>query len=216
MADSNVTVSTVDLPGSTIDIENVELPVIVTESTGLTGSTESTGPTGPTESSNETRTTVIVSSNNNIEPVETNVVSKFNLEKYLTFVTNDDIKQVVITLTNDSSAVQDIINMIDLILSDGKIDLGDAPILLALVKKIITLRTSDLKLSSKLTLEHFLSIIKLVLTILAKEGTLKIANTDEFIKDINKVISLIENGEQITRSIPCCTPIISWFISSKK
>jgi hypothetical protein len=205
MADSNVTVSTIDLPGSTLDVPKVEL--VASGPTGSTGSN--------VLSDTVTVVTEIVSTNNNIDSVETNVISKFNLEKYLTFVTNNDVKQVVMTLTNDSSAVQDIINMIDLILADGKIDISDAPILLALVKKIITLRTSDLKLSTKLTLEHFLSIIKLVLTILAKEGILKIANTDEFIADINKVITLIEDSEHIVKVIPCCAPITSWITSSK-
>ena len=202
MADSNVSVPTPELPGST------EVVVAL-------------NPTGPTGSNSEstvvtTVVTDVVIVNNNIDAVETNIVSKMNLEKYLTFVTNNDVKQVVMVLTNDSSAVHDIINMIDLILADGKIDLGDAPILLALVKKIISFRTSDLKLSQNLTLEHFLAIIKLVFTILAKEGLLKIANTDQFINDISKVITLIEQGEQMTKALPCCAPLTSWFTSSKK
>jgi hypothetical protein len=198
MADSNVSVPTPELPGST--------EVIV-----------ALNPTGPTESTVVTTVvTDVVIVNNNIDAVETNIVSKMNLEKYLTFVTNNDVKQVVMVLTNDSSAVHDIINMIDLILADGKIDLGDAPILLALVKKIITLRTSDLKLSQNLTLEHFLAIIKLVFTILAKEGLLKIANTDQFITDITKIINLLEHGEQIANALPCCAPLTSLFTSSKK
>ena len=134
-----------------------------------------------------------------------------NLEKYLTFVTNNDIKQIVIVLTNDTSAVHDIINMIDLILADGKIDFADAPIFLALVKKIITFRTSDLKLSQDLKLENFLAIIKLVFTILAKEGLLKIENTDQFITDISKIITLLEQGEQMAKALPCCAPLTAWF-----
>ena len=92
--------------------------------------------------------------------------------KYLSFIDDPNTKQVVTILTNDSSAVQDIVNMLDLILADGKIDMADAPLLMGLIKKIITLRTSDLKLSQNLTLNHFLDIIKLVFTILAKEGIL--------------------------------------------
>lgn len=216
MADSNVPVAKPELPGV---IETAEVVI-------------ASGPTGTSIESNIVSSVVadIVSGksetglpaiiinavNNTIDVVETNIVSKMNLEKYLTFVTNDDVKQVVMVLTNDSSAVQDIINMIDLILADGKIDLSDAPILLALVKKIITLRTSDLKLSQNLTLEHFLAIIKLVFTILAKEGLLKIANTDQFIADITKVITLLEQGEQMTNALPCCAPLTGWFSSSKK
>lgn len=194
MADSNVTASIPELPG-------------------VIGTTEGvTGPTG----SNVVTETVVVTVNNTIDAVDANIVSRMNLEKYLTFVTNNDIKQVVIVLTNDSSAVHDIINMIDLILADGKIDFADAPIFLALVKKIITLRTSDLKLSQDLKLENFLAIIKLVFTILAKEGLLKIENTDQFITDITKIITLLEHGDQITKALPCCAPLTSWFTNSKK
>ena len=194
MADSNVTASIPELPG-------------------VIGTTEGvTGPTG----SNVVTETVVVTVNNTIDAVDANIVSRMNLEKYLTFVTNNDIKQVVIVLTNDSSAVHDIINMIDLILADGKIDFADAPIFLALVKKIITLRTSDLKLSQNLKLEHFLAIIKLVFTILANEGLLKIANTDQFISDITKIINVIENGDKIAQALPCCAPITAWFTNSKK
>ena len=147
--------------------------------------------------------------------IELNVVDKRHLEKYLTFVNDPDIKQVVTILTTDSAAVQDIVNMLDLILADGKIDLSDAPILLALVKKIITLRTSDLKLSQNLTLDHFLSIIKLVFTILAKEGLLKIANTDEFITDITKLIDLMEQGDKIAETMSCCIPLTALIFRKK-
>jgi len=202
--------STSDLPGSTLEVDTAVV-TFVTES----------GPTGPTGTTSETTSgtgvtgvTGVVAETNIV--AEANIVSKYNLEKYLIFVTNNDIKQVVMVLTNDSSAVQDIINMIDLILADGKIDFGDAPILLALVKKIVAFRTSDLKLSQNLKLEHFLAIIKLVFTILANEGLLKIANTEQFISDITKIIDVIEHGDKITQALPCCAPISAMFTSSKK
>jgi len=132
-----------------------------------------------------------------------NVVSKLHLDKYLSFIDDVDTRQIVTILTSDSAAVHDVINMIDLILADGKIDMTDAPLLLGLIKKIITLRTSDLKLSQTLTLNHFLDIIKLVFTILAKEGLLKIVNTDEFITDITKLINLIKDGEKIVDAVSC-------------
>jgi hypothetical protein len=214
MADSNVSVPIPELPG----VISTEVTVSLSETGPTDSKIESNIIENVLSGSTETGISAVIINtvNNTIDAVEKNIVSKMNLEKYLTFVTNNDVKQVVMVLTNDSSAVHDIINMIDLILADGKIDLGDAPILLALVKKIITLRTSDLKLSENLTLEHFLAIIKLVFTILAKEGLLKIANTDQFITDITKIINLLEHGEQITKALPCCAPLTSWFASSKK
>jgi hypothetical protein len=178
------------------------------------------GPTGSSNSSaliNATGATGIniVKINNLLDTEEFSVVSKIHLEKYLSFIDDVDTKQIVTILTNDPEAVQDIINMIDLILADGKIDISDAPLLIGLIKKIVTLRTKNLKLSQNLTLDHFLDIIKLVFTILAKEGVLKIANTDEFITDINKVIPLIKSGEQIVESMPCFPICIGWFLSKK-
>jgi hypothetical protein len=153
--------------------------------------------------------------NNLMDIVESTVVSKLNIEKYLSFIDNPDVKQVVMMLTNDSSAVQDVINMIDLILADGKIDISDAPLLMGLIKKIISFRTKDLKLNENLTLTHYLDIIKLVLTILAKEGVLKIANTDEFIADIAKIINLLKSGEQIAESMSCFPMCMTWIAKKK-
>jgi hypothetical protein len=172
-----------------------------------------TGFSGPTGSNiiNGTGTSMII--NKLLDSKEENVVPKLHLEKYLTFVNDPNIKKIVTSLTNDSAAVQDIVNMLDLILADGKIDLADAPILLALVKKIVALRTSDLKLTQNLTFDNFLSIIKLVFTILAKEGMLKIANVDEFILDISKLINLMQEGNKVAESIPCCAPLLSIFFS---
>jgi len=146
---------------------------------------------------------------------KTTVVSKYHLEKYLSFIDNPDTKQVVMILTNDTAAVQDIINMTDLILADGKIDFSDAPLLIGLIKKIITLRTKELKLSQDLSLDHLLDIIKLVFTILAKEGALKIENTDEFINNILRVINYIKTGEKIIKSISCF-PICGAKVNKKK
>ena len=141
--------------------------------------------------------------NNFLDNLELTVVSKDHLDKYLSFINDDDIKQIVIKLTNEPTAVQDIINMIDLILADGKIDISDAPLLIGLVKKIISFRTADVKINKNLAFNDFLDIIKLVFTILAKEGVLKIKNTDEFIVDINKIIDIIKMGENVVKMMPC-------------
>jgi hypothetical protein len=171
---------------------------------------------GPIDTISESITNVVNTKINNlINNIELSVVSKIDLEKYLSFIDDPNTKQVVTILTNDSSAVQDIVNMLDLILADGKIDMADAPLLMGLIKKIITLRTSDLKLSQNLTLNHFLDIIKLVFTILAKEGILKIAKTDEFITDIAKLINMIKLGQNVVESMPCF-PFCSTWVSSKK
>ena len=191
-----------------IPIDNVESNEVTIVVHGPTGTVDTTGNTGNTG-------TILVKVNNLIDNLESMVVSKIHLEKYLSFIDNPDIKQVVMILTNNSAAVQDIVNMIDLILSDGKIDMSDAPLLMGLVKKIVSFRTKDLNLSKELSLSHYLDIIKLVFTILAKEGVLKIANTDEFIADIAKVIDLLKTGEQIAESMSCFPMCISW-ISQKK
>jgi len=161
---------------------------------------DSTTVTGPSLIESSGASMII---NNLIENTNINLVSKFHLEKYLTFVNDKDVKQVVIMLTNNSSAVQDIVNMVNIILTDGKIDMKDGPILLSLIKKIIGLRISDLNLSKNLTLDHYLDILKLVLTILAKEGVIKVNNQDEFIADISKLIDLIVVGEKIVGSMSC-------------
>ena len=145
-----------------------------------------------------------------VDTVVDNVVSKIHLDKYLSFIRDDNIKKIVTVLTTDASAVQDVINMIDLILADGKIDISDAPLLLGLIKKITTLRTKEIQLSQPLSLDQFLDIIKLVFTILAKEEVLKITNTDEFIKDIVVVLDGIKVGNQIVSNIPDCS-CIGWF-----
>ena len=143
-------------------------------------------------------------------------VSKLNLEKYLSFIDDVSVKQIVIILTNDSAAVQDIVNMIDLILADGKIDLNDAPLLLGLIKKIVALRTKDLPNMSNITISQYLDVLKLAFTILAKEGILKIEKTDEFIGDTTNLIGLIKKGEQITESIPCLAGCFGWVKSKNK
>jgi len=147
--------------------------------------------------------TKMVKINNFLDNLELTVVSKDHLDKYLSFINDDDIKQIVIKLTNEPTAVQDIINMIDLILADGKIDISDAPLLIGLVKKIVSFRTADVKINKNLVFNDFLDIIKLVFTILAKEGVLKIKNTDEFIVDINKIIDIIKMGENVVKMMPC-------------
>ena len=140
-----------------------------------------------------------------VNNVEQNVVSKLNLEKYLTFIIDPKIRDIVTLLTNNSTAVQDVINMINLILADGKVDMQDGPILLSLFKKIITLRGSDLNLTKELSISHFIDIIKLVITILTKENLIKVDNPDEFLADITKLVNLIKTGEKIIESMSCCS-----------
>lgn len=188
----------------------LNIPSTVTDEIGVVLNTIKESPVASL-----TAATNLTKINNLIDNVESVVVSKLHIEKYLSFIDDPNIKQIVMMLTNDSGAVQDIINMIDLILSDGKIDMSDAPLLMGLVKKIVSFRTKDLNISKDLKLNHYLDIIKLVFTILAKEGVLKIANTDEFITDIAKIINLLKTGEQLTESMPCFPMCMSW-ISSKK
>jgi hypothetical protein len=155
---------------------------------------------------NTTNTTTNTDIINKVDNQE--LVSKLHLDKYLSFIDDNDTKQIVLSLINDSNAVKSITNILDLILADGKIDIADAPLLVGLIKKIIALRTKDIILSQNLTLNHFLDIIRLVFTILSKEGVLKVTNADEFIQDINKLIKFIKMGENIAEVIPCCS---MWF-----
>lgn len=134
---------------------------------------------------------------------ESSVVSKLHIERYLSFIDDPDTKQIVIILTNNSESVQDIINTVNLILADGKVDMSDAPLLLGFIRKITAIRTKDLNLSKSLTLDHFLDIIKLVFTILGKEGVLKIDNIDEFLVDINKIIKIIKDSDAAIKSMGC-------------
>jgi hypothetical protein len=41
-------------------------------------------------------------------------------------------------------------------------------------------------------------------------------NTEQFINDITKVITLLEQGEQMAKALPCCAPLTSFLSSSKK
>jgi len=152
------------------------------------------------ESTIETNKTVV----SNIINKELSVVSKLHLERYLSFIDDPDVKLVVTVLTNDFDGVQDIVNTLHLILSDGKVDMSDAPLLLGLIKKIVSLRTKDLNLSKTLTLNHFLDIIKVVFTVLAKESILKIDNIDEFITEINKIIKVLKDGDAVVNAMGCC------------
>jgi hypothetical protein len=86
---------------------------------------------------------------------------------------------------------------------------------MGLIKKIISLRTKNINLSQNLTLDHFIDIIKLVFTILAKEKILKITNADEFIRDINKILPMIKTGGKIVESMPCFPVCLGWFTSKK-
>lgn len=192
----------------------LNIPSVVTDEIGVVLNTDNSL---PDKIASEPLAIVsnLVKVNNLMDIVESTVVSKLHLEKYLSFIDNPDVKQVVMMLTNDSGAVQDIVNMIDLILADGKIDISDAPLLMGLIKKIVSFRTKDVKLNEDLSLSQYLDIIKLVFTILAKEGVLKIVNTDEFIADIAKIINLLKSGGQIAESMPCFPMCMAWITKKK-
>ena len=46
-------------------------------------------------------------------------VSSSHLDKYLTLIENNDVKKVILLLTNDSNAITDIVNVIQLIIVDN-------------------------------------------------------------------------------------------------
>lgn len=185
-----------------VELKNIEEPIVINDS--------------KYENKNETNFVGSGSLFTNIKDEITSGVSKLHLEKYLSFINDTSVKQIVIILTNDSAAVQDVVNMIDLILSDGKIDLEDAPLLLGLVKKIVALRTKNLPNMSNITISQYLDVIKLVFTILAKEGILKIEKIDEFITNTTMLIELIKKGEQFAESIPCFAGCFGWVKSKIK
>jgi len=175
---------------NTVDVvENVNSPI---------------GPTGPAKLTDSNMNLLKI--NNLVSTVESIVVPKLHLDKYLSFVNDPDVKQIVNILTNNSESIQDIVSMVNLIFSNttGKVNISDAPLLLGLIKKIISVRTKNIKLSQDLSLTQFLDIIKLIFTILAKEGILNITNADDFLNDTNELINLIKIEQQVMSTMQSC------------
>jgi len=136
-------------------------------------------------------------------------LSNLHLDKYLTLLENDDVKKIIILLTNDSNAVKDVLNIIQLIIVDNKIDSSDIQLLIALFKKIVNLHGSDLPLKD-MTFVNFLNIINIVFQIVIKEKMVDIKNPDEFLTETNKIINLIIEGEQAIKAVGCtkCLPCL--------
>ena len=132
-------------------------------------------------------------------------VSIIHLDKYLIFQEKEEIKKIIILLTNNSDCVKSIIHIVELIMEDGKIDINDAPLLLSFIKKLINTQTLNLNISS----ENYINIIKYVLIILTKENILKIPNQEDFIINISKLLDSLKMVEEVYNSVNTCFPWIS-------
>ena len=134
-------------------------------------------------------------------------VSSLHLDKYLTLIESNDIKKIILLLTNDSNAINDIVNIIQLIIIDNKIDSSDIHLFITLIKKIINLRGNNLDVKD-LTFVHFLNIIKVVLEILIKENMINLKNPNEFLDETTKIINLIITSEETIKKVGCakCLP----------
>ena len=134
-------------------------------------------------------------------------VSSSHLDKYLTLIENNDVKKVILLLTNDSNAITDIVNVIQLIIVDNKIDSSDIHLFITLVKKIINLRGNNFELKD-LTFVHFLNIVKVVIEILVKENMINLKNPNEFLDETTKIINLIITSEETLKKVGCakCLP----------
>jgi hypothetical protein len=133
-------------------------------------------------------------------------VSSLHLDKYLSFIDDENIKQLVTLLTNNEEPIKDISNIINLIMADGKIDINDGPLLISFVKKLISLKTDDFKELKNLTMADYLKAIKLVLIILAKEDVLKVPDANQFVTDISKILDELLIVEQIGAKMCGCLP----------
>jgi hypothetical protein len=134
-------------------------------------------------------------------------VSSSHLDKYLTLIENNDVKKVILLLTNDSNAITDIVNVIQLIIVDNKIDSSDIHLFITLVKKIINLRGNNFELKD-LTFVHFLNIVKVVIEILVKENMINLKNSNEFLDETTKIINLLITSEETIKKVGCakCLP----------
>jgi hypothetical protein len=144
--------------------------------------------------------------NSNISFLPIIKVSSLHLDKYLSFIDDNNIKQIVTLLTNNNESIKDISNIIDLIMADGKIDMNDAPLLVSFLKKLISLKTADFKELKNLTMADYIKAIKLVLIILAKENVLKLSNTNQFVTDVSKMLDELLIVEQIGAKMCVCLP----------
>jgi hypothetical protein len=133
--------------------------------------------------------------------------SSLHLDKYLTLIENNDVKKVILLLTNDSNAITDIINVIQLIIVDNKIDASDISLFITLIKKIVNLHGNNFELK-ELTFVHFLNIIKVVLEILIKENMINLKNSNEFLDETTKIINLLITSEETIKKVGCakCLP----------
>ncbi len=145
----------------------------------------------------------------NLTLISNLTIPAIHLDKYLSFIENDDVKKIVKLLTSDMKSVNDILHISELILADGKIDQNDIPLLLTFVRKVVSLRGKDLDITKNFTTENLLTIIKITFTILIKEDVIKIKDSEKFLKDISTLIDMIIEAEKIleTMNIGCS----SWF-----
>jgi hypothetical protein len=135
-------------------------------------------------------------------------VSSIDLDKYLSFINDKNIKELVTILTNNEGPIKDISNIVNLIMADGKIDINDVPLLISFLKKLISLKTADLNELKNLTMSDYIKAIKLVLIILAKENVLKLPNTNQFVTDISKILDELLIVEQVSTKMCGCFPFI--------
>jgi hypothetical protein len=133
-------------------------------------------------------------------------VSSMHLDKYLSFINDDNIKQLVKILTNNEGPIKDISNIVNLIMADGKIDINDVPLLISFLKKIISLKTADLNELKNLTMSDYIKAIKLVLIILAKEKILNLPDINQFVTDVSKILDNLLMVEQVSTKMCGCLP----------
>lgn len=135
-------------------------------------------------------------------------VPTIHLDKYLSFINDENIKQLVTILTNNEGPIKDISNIVDLIMADGKIDINDVPLLISFLKKLISLKTADFKELKNLSMSDYIKAIKLVLIILAKENVLKLPDTNQFVTDISKILDDLSIVEQVSSKMCSCLPFL--------
>jgi len=143
-------------------------------------------------------------------------VSSSHLDKYLSFIDNKNVKELVTLLTTNEGPIKDIINIVELIMADGKIDMNDVPLLVSFLKKIISLKITDLNEIKNLTMEDTINTIKLVLIILAKENILKLPDTNQFITEISKILNNLLLVEQVGTKMCSCLPNSIFNLFSKR
>ena len=146
--------------------------------------------------------------NSNIPILPVICVPSLHLDKYLSFINDDNIKQLVTILTNNEGSIKDISNIVNLIIEDGKIDMNDVPLLISFLKKLISLKTVDFKELKNLAMSDYIKTIKLVLIILAKENILKLPDTNQFVTDVSKILDNLLIAEQVGSKMCSCFPLL--------